>query len=78
MRPFTTVWGGLWLGRNLFFVEALHAEQVVLTDTKVPPTLGGDWDLAKGPSENSTHNLVFDGVGSFLQHWPNTRYRNGE
>ena len=26
---------------------------------------------------NSTGNLVFWSVSSFLQHWPNTRYING-
>ena len=53
---------------------------MVLTDTKAPLIPGSDWDLkvAKKPAKNSTHNLVFDTVGSFLQHWPNTRYRNGE
>lgn len=49
------------------------------------PALGGsrrfnysEWDFAQGPSPNATGNLVFDTVRSFLQHWPNTRYRNGE
>ncbi|KAG6811477.1 hypothetical protein H0H92_007249 [Tricholoma furcatifolium] len=37
----------------------------------------GDWDLDTPASENSTDHLVFDTVNSLLQHWPNTRYRNG-
>jgi hypothetical protein len=35
------------------------------------------WSFDEGPPENTTWNLVFDTVHSFLQHWPNTRYRNG-
>ena len=37
----------------------------------------GEWDLNISPSLNSTSHLVFDSVGSLLQHWTNTRYRNG-
>lgn len=36
------------------------------------------WDLDAGPPPNSTWHLIFDTVSSLLQHWPNTRYRNGE
>ncbi|KAK0198084.1 hypothetical protein F5146DRAFT_1157592 [Armillaria mellea] len=36
-----------------------------------------DWDLNSQPDINTTGHLVFDTVNSFLQHWPNTRYRNG-
>ncbi|KAG0698834.1 hypothetical protein DFH29DRAFT_877699 [Suillus ampliporus] len=35
------------------------------------------WNFDEGPAENATGNLIFDTVNSFLQHWPNTRYRNG-
>ncbi|KAF8903731.1 hypothetical protein CPB84DRAFT_1677756 [Gymnopilus junonius] len=35
------------------------------------------WDLNAGPPINSTSNFIFSTVSSFLQHWPNTRYRNG-
>ncbi|KAG2093518.1 uncharacterized protein F5147DRAFT_779321 [Suillus discolor] len=35
------------------------------------------WRFDEGPAENATANLIFDTVHSFLQHWPNTRYRNG-
>jgi len=34
-------------------------------------------DFDEGPPKNATGNLIFDTVHSFLQHWPNTRYRNG-
>ncbi|KAG1750210.1 hypothetical protein EDB19DRAFT_97392 [Suillus lakei] len=35
------------------------------------------WKFDECPLENATGNLIFDTVHSFLQHWPNTRYRNG-
>ncbi|KAJ7763327.1 hypothetical protein B0H16DRAFT_1674049 [Mycena metata] len=35
------------------------------------------WDLNVEPNVNATGHLVFETVSSFLQHWPNTRYRNG-
>ncbi|KAG1870642.1 hypothetical protein DFJ58DRAFT_20379 [Suillus subalutaceus] len=35
------------------------------------------WRFDEGPFENATGNLIFDTVHSLLQHWPNTRYRNG-
>src|SRR6266571_7705936 len=36
------------------------------------------WDLTEGIHINSTSNFVFETVNSLLQHWPNTRYRNGK
>ncbi|KAJ7171507.1 hypothetical protein C8R46DRAFT_1175711 [Mycena filopes] len=37
-----------------------------------------DWqNLSARPDPNATGHLIFDTVNSFLQHWPNTRYRNG-
>lgn len=41
------------------------------------PPPGGDWSLARAPPANATGHLIFDTVRSLLQHWPNTRYRNG-
>ncbi|KIM39318.1 hypothetical protein M413DRAFT_447257 [Hebeloma cylindrosporum] len=74
MRRFVS-WGGLGILTFLrCLVDAQEVEQAVLTKVPEPKD---DWDFAKGPTKNSTHNLVFDTVGSFLQHWPNTRYRNG-
>ncbi|KAG2367003.1 hypothetical protein BDR07DRAFT_1273104 [Suillus spraguei] len=35
------------------------------------------WRFDEGPPDNATGNLIFDSVHSLLQHWPNTRYRNG-
>ncbi|KAJ7062274.1 hypothetical protein C8F01DRAFT_1024455 [Mycena amicta] len=34
-------------------------------------------NLSEAPSTNATANFLFDTVNNFLQHWPNTRYRNG-
>jgi hypothetical protein len=45
-----------------------------------PASLSSDaeqWDFHRGPPENMMGHLIFDTVHSFLQHWPNTRYRNG-
>ncbi|KAG2064919.1 hypothetical protein BDR04DRAFT_1177184 [Suillus decipiens] len=35
------------------------------------------WRFDEGPPDNATGNLIFDTLHSLLQHWPNTRYRNG-
>ncbi|KAJ7928343.1 hypothetical protein B0H13DRAFT_1968379 [Mycena leptocephala] len=36
------------------------------------------WEnLNTRPDNSSTGHLIFDTVNSLLQHWPNTRYRNG-
>jgi len=42
-----------------------------------PPSNSEKWDFDRDPHENTTGNLIFDTVYSLLQHWPNTRYRNG-
>jgi len=35
------------------------------------------WQLDKPPAADETGHFVFETVNSLLQHWPNTRYRNG-
>ncbi|KAG1870660.1 hypothetical protein DFJ58DRAFT_722882 [Suillus subalutaceus] len=35
------------------------------------------WSFDECTPENATGNLIFNTVHSLLQHWPNTRYRNG-
>lgn len=35
------------------------------------------WQLDEPPSADETGHFVFETVNSLLQHWPNTRYRNG-
>ncbi|KAG1887215.1 hypothetical protein F4604DRAFT_1951087 [Suillus subluteus] len=35
------------------------------------------WSFDEYPPENVTGNLIFNTVHSLLQHWPNTRHRNG-
>ena len=47
------------------------------------PVIVGDediaeWNLDKLPNPDTTDHLVFETVHSLLQHWPNTRMRNGE
>ena len=37
-----------------------------------------DWNLDILPNPNATDHLVFETVHSLLQHWPNTRMRNGK
>ena len=37
-----------------------------------------DWNLDALPNPNATDHLVFETVYSLLQHWPNTRMRNGK
>lgn len=36
-----------------------------------------EWNLDVLPHPDATDHLVFDTVHSLLQHWPNTRMRNG-
>ncbi|KAG8213371.1 hypothetical protein J3R82DRAFT_11862 [Butyriboletus roseoflavus] len=36
-----------------------------------------EWSLDKLPNPDATDHLVFETVHSLLQHWPNTRMRNG-
>ncbi|KAH7922886.1 hypothetical protein BV22DRAFT_1037011 [Leucogyrophana mollusca] len=35
------------------------------------------WRLDEPPDANATDRFIFETVASLLQHWPNTRYRNG-
>ncbi|TFK69286.1 hypothetical protein BDN72DRAFT_840485 [Pluteus cervinus] len=52
----------------------------IATPGKTSPSIEidvGQWNLSVGPSTESASHLVFDTVASLLQHWPNTRYRNG-
>lgn len=51
-----------------------HAAQIPL---RADLDAADSWDLNAAPNINATGHLVFDTVSSFLQHWPNTRYRNG-
>ncbi|KAG2362557.1 hypothetical protein BDR07DRAFT_1284301 [Suillus spraguei] len=44
------------------------------------PTVENDlrqWDIGEAPAVNATGHLVFETANSLLQHWANTRYRNG-
>jgi hypothetical protein len=80
---------GLLNAWNAGFVAALLSQQP-LASTEVEwagilpnASPGGvevdpdGWDFATAPPANSTAQLVFSTVQNLLQHWPNTRYRNG-
>ncbi|KAF8151003.1 hypothetical protein B0H34DRAFT_730875 [Crassisporium funariophilum] len=50
------------------------------TVTGSPPEnlhIDNTWDFGTRPSSNSTSHLIFSTANSLLQHWQNTRYRNG-
>ncbi|KAH7910571.1 hypothetical protein BJ138DRAFT_1008581 [Hygrophoropsis aurantiaca] len=71
----------------IFLVSAVRALQYPFrgdapTDTRsyLKVSDGGeddDWRFDETPPVNTTDHLVFETVSSLLQHWPNTRYRNG-
>jgi len=69
---------------RFFFPFAVLATAIPYGDPHAQSRMGSNadsgvsWNLAKGPGINSTSNLVFETVNSLLQHWPNTRYRNGK
>ena len=62
------------------FQRPSHAVQVPLAAQTGPIDHSGplaNWPLDEPPNVNSTGHLVFETVNSLLQHWPNTRMRNG-
>ena len=64
-------------------VPALAAQVPLVSNHRGHSAILGDdnhreWNLDKIPSPNATDHLVFETVHSLLQHWPNTRMRNGE
>ncbi|KAF9236706.1 hypothetical protein BU15DRAFT_76666 [Melanogaster broomeanus] len=66
-------------------IHAIRAAQVPLRSSHSDwqSTSFGDkdslanWSLDEPPNPNATDHLVFETVNSLLQHWPNTRLRNG-
>ena len=75
------------LGLLLALISTLEAAQIPTFVSQQNPevpqafSLENDpeiWDINVAPNENNTGHLVFETVNSFLQHWPNTRYRNGK
>ncbi|KAI6131188.1 hypothetical protein EDD16DRAFT_1468489 [Pisolithus croceorrhizus] len=62
-------------GRLLSLNEICCATDLPLAD-KDNDALA-DWQLDKPPGANSTGHFIFETVSSLLQHWPNTRMRNG-
>ncbi|KAJ7728958.1 hypothetical protein DFH07DRAFT_219668 [Mycena maculata] len=73
------------LGLVISLPYAIRAAQIPFETQSVPVLeplgdLGQDseWkNFSTGPDANGTSHLIFDTVNSLLQHWPNTRYRNG-
>ncbi|KAH9481865.1 hypothetical protein JR316_0006395 [Psilocybe cubensis] len=51
--------------------------QTVFSSSGTEIMTESQWNFDDLPSVNSTSHLVFGTVDSLLQHWPNTRYRNG-
>ncbi|KAG9314908.1 hypothetical protein JVU11DRAFT_4016 [Chiua virens] len=54
--------------------EQLAQSQAILGQDHWHPA---EWDVLQLPNPNHTDHLVFETVHSLLQHWPNTRMRNG-
>lgn len=76
MRPLALALGLALLHRATQAIQTPF--QTALADIMVsaPDSL---WDdLSARPDTNWTGHLIFDSVNSLLQHWPNTRYRNGK
>ncbi|KAJ7449315.1 hypothetical protein FB451DRAFT_1053461 [Mycena latifolia] len=44
---------------------------------QTPFHVDSSWDFDVAPNVSATGHLIFDTISSVLQHWPNTRYRNG-
>ncbi|KAI6033291.1 hypothetical protein EDC04DRAFT_2212710 [Pisolithus marmoratus] len=61
---------------RLFPIDRSHYTTVGLPVDHEHDTLT-NWRLDDLPNVNSTGHLIFETVNSLLQHWPNTRMRNG-
>lgn len=62
-------------GRLLSLNEPCYATDLSLAGNNHDAL--ADWQLDKPPGVDSTGHLIFETVNSLLQHWPNTRMRNG-
>ncbi|KAJ3784714.1 hypothetical protein GGU10DRAFT_333702 [Lentinula aff. detonsa] len=69
--------GSLGILPSLTLLEAAQIPFQAHKHSAIPDLEGGDnnWDISRAPNENATGHLVFETVNSFMQHWPNTRYR---
>ncbi|KAF8834309.1 hypothetical protein BDN67DRAFT_976107 [Paxillus ammoniavirescens] len=66
----------------MILAQHIRATQVPLGHSHWrPPAVVDDglanWNMDRHPNPNATGHLVFETVNSLLQHWPNTRMRNG-
>ena len=66
--------------RWLTLLTLLSTELHILAAPQVPFSYqrDHDWDIETGAKTDSTAQFIFDNVAALLQHWPNTRYRNGK
>ena len=62
----------------LVIVHAIEFQDEQSQSVRCTPSDLESWDLTEGIHTNSTSNFVFETVNSLLQHWSNTRYRNGK
>jgi hypothetical protein len=73
----------LGLSKGNQSLELGHAPRITSpynsTSTLVSSNLDdSSWRLDEPPPANATGRFVFETMNSLLQHWPNTRYRNGK
>lgn len=59
------------------FFKPLGSSAPSLENAIVFGTGEQQWDVNVSPAKTITGHLIFQSVSSLLQHWPNTRYRNG-
>ena len=64
--------------RSLAVTSILISSLAVQVPLQYDSLSNREWSLDKLPNPNDTDHLVFETVHSLLQHWPNTRMRNGE
>ena len=76
MFLFSTIHLLLSLGAAWNLIQA-DARQIPLKNN-FSASKNESWDLFNKPgNQDSTSHLIFNTANSFLQRWPNTRYRNG-
>ncbi|KAH8916090.1 hypothetical protein BT69DRAFT_1270841, partial [Atractiella rhizophila] len=65
---------------GLFLTALSLPPQRPFSNSDSPPLRAlseGQWDLTKQPHRDDTSAFAFDTISNLLQHWPNTRLRNG-
>ncbi|KAG6331403.1 hypothetical protein ID866_7689 [Astraeus odoratus] len=71
----------IWAIQDPLYIAPSHTKVDLLGSSTYPAGFSdGDtenWQFEVSPHSNSTDHLIFETVYSLLQHWPNTRMRNG-